>query len=134
MSVWKLRKAPPILTFRLLGSRVQLIEALPCGMINCMDDSSTNIFGLLFSVGFLACGALGILRGRVSIWNAKAASGPGAIGLSIIWILVGILGTVAFGGAMLGIKEVMPLYNAVKPFMNRNHHSHETSPGNNNDK
>lgn len=42
--------------------------------------------------------------------------GSNAFALSILWIIIGALGTVAYGGVMLCIKEALPLYNVMQSF------------------
>lgn len=84
-------------------------------------DNFTNVFGLMVSLAFAGYGVYGLMKGRVQIWNQRGAdvTGGQAAWLSILWIAIGVVGTLGFAGVMLGIKELMPLYNVAKTFLHR---------------
>ncbi len=74
-----------------------------------------NWFALLLSIAFCIYGVIGWQSGSVkassyALNTTSTYSGKKAVALSIVWIVVGLLGTAAFGGHILGIKALAPLY------------------------
>lgn len=77
-----------------------------------------NYLGLFLSIALMIYGIVGLQTGQVSAkhdWELKAKpyTGTYARVLSISWIVVGTIGMVAFGGYLLGIKEVVGLHEFV---------------------
>jgi hypothetical protein len=76
-----------------------------------------NWFALLLAIALTIYGIVGLQSGQVSVtsyaFNEKPSNvgGKKALVLSIAWIIVGLLGTVAFGGHLLGIAAVAPIYD-----------------------
>ncbi len=78
-----------------------------------------NWLGLGLSVALTIYGVIGLRTGSVKassyafLNNEKKYTGTQAKVLSISWIVFGVLGTVAFGGFLLKIKELMPFHDFV---------------------
>lgn len=82
-------------------------------------------FALALCGGLLMYGVAGLQSGKVeassyALFTKKEYTGSSAKWLSIAWIIVGGLGTVAFAGHLLGIKWLAPLYDAAKSILNSN--------------
>lgn len=79
-------------------------------------DKLANIVGLLIAIGFIAYGIAGVVSGKatgssMAFYTKKEYSGTGARVLASVWILLGLILLAAFGGHMLGIAAVAPLYD-----------------------
>lgn len=82
-----------------------------------------NWLGLALSVALTGYGIVGFLSGTVKassyafLNNEKQYSGTRAKILAISWVVFGVVGTMAFGGFLLKIKELMPLHDFVYQMM-----------------
>jgi len=82
-----------------------------------------NWLGLGLSLALTIYGIVGLRTGSVKassyafLNDEKKYSGTGAKILSISWIVFGLLGTAAYGGFLLKIKELMPLHDFVFQMM-----------------
>lgn len=82
-------------------------------------------FALALCVGLLLYGIAGLQTGKVeamsyAMFTKSNYTGKKAKWLSIAWIIFGGLGTIAFGGHLLGIKWLAPLYDVAKSIMDSN--------------
>lgn len=85
-------------------------------------QNAINWMGLLLSVGLTIYGAVGLKSGKVTassyaLNTESTYTGKKAVFLAVCWLLLGLVGTTAFAGHMLGIKQVAPLYDFVEDLL-----------------
>jgi hypothetical protein len=84
-----------------------------------------NWFALILAVALTVIGIIGFKTGQVTaasyaFMNKEHVSGTKARVLSIAWIVFGLLGTAIFGGHLLGITAVAPLYDLCMSLLKSN--------------
>lgn len=77
-------------------------------------DTIIPVGGLVLTMTLY--GIMGLQTGEVTgqsmaFYTKQTYTGKKASMLSIAWILYGLLGTVAFGGHLAGLRPAAPLYN-----------------------
>lgn len=82
-----------------------------------------NWLALLLSVGLFMYGVSGFLSGKVkassyAFMTESTYTGTKAKLLAVAWVIFGTIGIIAFGGHLLGIQAVAPLYDVATSFLN----------------
>lgn len=86
---------------------------------------SIDLFALVLAVVLTGYGVIGLTTGRVTassyaLGTKSAVTGNKALILATLWTLFGLIGTLVFGGHMLGVKQIDPLYDFVVSMLKSN--------------
>lgn len=84
-----------------------------------------NWFALLLAVALTGYGIVGLATGQVTASSYAFLTKESFVGnkakiLSIAWVVVGLFGTAVFGGHLLGIQVVSPLYDFCMSLLSSN--------------